>query len=137
MSFVEWEEKYSVHIDTIDEQHKHLIDLTNRLYEACTQDKTTADQYFKDTVKEAVEYVKEHFTTEEELMQKYGYPDFDQHKREHESFVKKILEYVKDFESGKRYVPNNFVRFLQEWLMQHIAVSDKKYEQFFRQQGVI
>ena len=136
MSFVQWEDKYSVHIKSIDEQHKKLISLANDLYYACTQDKDTANEEFKKVIKEAVDYVKVHFVFEEELLKKYDYPEFKQHKMEHEEFIKKILEDVKNYETGKNFIPNKFARFLREWTLEHIAITDKKYEKFLKSKGI-
>jgi len=137
MNFVEWDNKYSVGIKEIDEQHKKLLDLTNRLYNACTQGKDIAENEFKDVIKEAVNYVKIHFKYEEDIFNKYNYPETKQHKLEHENFIKKILEEVKNFESGKQFVPNNFVRFLRDWTLEHIAISDKKYSLFFKSNNIV
>ncbi|MFQ3621094.1 MAG: bacteriohemerythrin [Spirochaetales bacterium] len=132
MKLVEWDEKLSVGFSAIDEQHKKLIDITNRLFEACVQGKEAANAEFKTIVKEAVAYVKTHFAYEEELLKKVQYPAYAAHKAEHEEFVKKILQEVRDFESGKPFVPNNFARYLRDWTLEHIAVSDKKYQPFLR-----
>ncbi|HOJ65345.1 MAG TPA: bacteriohemerythrin [Spirochaetota bacterium] len=136
MDFVEWDQKYSVNIKEIDNQHKKLINLANELFKACLIGKEFAEKEFKNVIKEAVDYVKVHFKFEEELLFKYNYPEFKQHKQEHEDFVRKILEDVKNFESGKNFVPNNFARFLRDWTLQHIAVSDKKYSAFLKSKGV-
>jgi hemerythrin len=82
------------------------------------------------TIHEAVDYVRYHFTTEERLLRRIGYPDFAAHKKQHEDFVKKIIEEVRLFNDGKRFVPNNFVRFLRDWVLAHIAVSDKLYAKY-------
>ncbi len=84
----------------------------------------------------AVNYVKTHFAFEEGLLTKNNYPELKQHKLEHETFVKKILEEAKNFETGKQFVPNHFVRFLRDWTLEHIAVSDKKYALFFKSNGL-
>ncbi|HOV15815.1 MAG TPA: hemerythrin, partial [Spirochaetota bacterium] len=59
-----------------------------------------------------------------------------QHKLAHEEFIKKILEEVKNFETGKQFVPNHFVRFLRDWTLEHIAIEDKKYETFLKSNGM-
>ncbi|MDR0569221.1 MAG: bacteriohemerythrin [Spirochaetaceae bacterium] len=130
--FVVWEDRYSVGIPLIDDQHKELLNVTNALYSACRQGDETAKANFKEVIRSAVEYVKFHFSTEEQIMERINFPEIGPHKKEHEAFVKKVLEEVKNFEGGKTFVPNQFVRFLRDWVLTHIAMSDKKYEEFIR-----
>ncbi|MDR2795233.1 MAG: hemerythrin family protein, partial [Spirochaetaceae bacterium] len=85
---------------------------------------------FKSTIGAMVNYVSEHFSAEERLLQRIKYPAYAEHKREHDSFVKKVLEQVKDFSEGKSFVPNNFVRYLKDWILSHIAMSDKLYSEY-------
>ncbi|MDR2313394.1 MAG: bacteriohemerythrin [Spirochaetaceae bacterium] len=125
--FVEWDNRYSVGIPLIDEQHKKLIEMTNTLYEACLGGTETATAHFREVVRGTVDYVKYHFTAEEKLLENAKYPDLACHKKEHESFILKIFEEVKKFEEGKKFVPNVFVRYLKDWILAHIAVEDKKY----------
>ena len=134
--FVKWDEKLNVGIEEIDEQHKQLVAFTNELYAGCTSGKEEANEQFKNTIKKAVKYVKIHFKTEEDLMVKYDYPYYLAHKKEHGDFVKRILQEVKNFEDKKLFVPNRFVRFLKDWLLRHIALSDQKYKSFFQDKGV-
>jgi hemerythrin len=124
---VEWNERYSLGIPKIDEQHKELLRLTNELYAACLNDDNEAKEQFKNTISALVHYVSEHFSAEERLLERVKYPKYAEHKAEHESFVKKMLEQVSCFKEGKSFVPNNFVRYLKDWILSHIAVSDKHY----------
>jgi hemerythrin len=139
-SIVEWKDRLSVFIPIIDEQHKSLINMTNDLYAGCLQGDEAAVAYFKTAVRKAVEYVKYHFTTEERILENINYPAFASHKKQHEDFVKEILRGVKEFEEGKKFIPNIFVRYLRDWVLTHIAVSDKNYSEYLinlKKQGFI
>ncbi|MDR2343916.1 MAG: bacteriohemerythrin [Spirochaetaceae bacterium] len=128
---VEWHERYSMGIPKIDEQHKELLRLTNELYASCLKGNDDESKArFKLTIGAMVNYVSEHFSAEERLLQRVNYPGYAEHKREHDSFVKKVLEQVKEFHDGKSFVPNNFVRYLKDWILSHIAMSDKKYSEY-------
>jgi hemerythrin len=132
---VEWNQKYSVGIELIDTQHKKLIDLTNALYQGCLTGEEAARRYFLQTIQGTVDYVKYHFAAEEKLMEHFKYPEIANHKSQHSSFVMKILEDVNSFQTGKKFVPNTFVRYLKDWILSHIAVMDQNYAEYILNQN--
>jgi hemerythrin len=127
---VEWDEKYSVGIPLIDEQHKELIRLTNELYRGCLTGNDAARAFFFDAVRGAMDYVKYHFSAEEKILENVNYPYLAEHKKAHEDFVLKMVEDVKSFQGGRKFVPNNFVRFLKDWILSHIAIADTQYAKY-------
>ena len=127
--FVVWEARYTLGISVIDDQHKELLNLTNELFSACRQG-NEVEAIFKEVIHKSVEYVKFHFSTEEKILEQINYPEISAHKKEHEGFIIKVIADVKSFESGKSFVPNAFARYLREWILAHIAVSDKKYAEY-------
>ncbi|MDR0909312.1 MAG: bacteriohemerythrin [Spirochaetaceae bacterium] len=128
--FVQWEDRYSVGIPAIDEQHKKLIDLTNDLYDSCIAGTDTAKRDFGKALHAAVDYVRVHFSFEEAMLKKANYPYLEWHKKQHGEFVQQILQDAKDFDDGQKFVPNKFVRFLRDWILSHIAMVDKSYSNF-------
>jgi hemerythrin len=124
---VKWDDRYSVGIPLIDDQHKELIRLTNELYEGCLTGDEAARNFFFTAVHRAMDYVKYHFSTEEKLLENVKYPHLAAHRKQHEDFVLKLLGDVKSFQQGKKFVPNSFVRFLKEWILSHIAIVDTRY----------
>jgi hemerythrin len=138
--YVEWDGRYEIGIPLIDGQHKELIRLTNELYKACLEGDDAGKELFRVAVKAAVDYVKFHFSAEEKLLENVDYPQILVHKRQHEEFVMKIISESKNFEEGKKFVPNVFVRFLRDWILSHIGVMDKKYAEYIfnlKRQGTL
>jgi hemerythrin len=127
---IEWDNRYALGIPLIDDQHKKLIDMANKLYVGCLSGDETARAYFMNAIREAVDYVRYHFSTEENMLARIKYPGLAAHKKEHEAFVKEIIRQVGDFRSGKKFVPNIFVRYLRDWVLTHIALSDKLYADY-------
>ncbi|MDR2313283.1 MAG: bacteriohemerythrin [Spirochaetaceae bacterium] len=139
-NLVEWSDRYRIGIPLIDEQHKKLIDMTNTLYTGCLEGDRAARIYFLKTIHDAVDYVRFHFSTEEKLLERIKYPDLAAHKKEHEDFAREIISQVQAFQMGKAFVPNVFVRYLRDWVLTHIAVSDKLYAAYLlelKKQGVL
>ena len=104
--FVEWKDDYSVGIDSIDQQHKKLLNLINQLQTAV--DYSTGEQFEREALDELVDYTKTHFTYEEGLMRDNDYPDFEPHKAQHEKMFEK---------SEKYWQSTNRIR-IPRWLMQ-------------------
>ena len=129
-NFVEWDDRFSVGVPLIDSQHKQLLEMTNELYLACRYSSTSAKEQFKKTAHGAVVYVKYHFSTEEQIMEKTAYPEMGPHKKAHAEFVQKVLTDVASFEKGKQFIPYQFVRFLRDWILSHIAITDSKMGNF-------
>jgi hemerythrin-like metal-binding protein len=123
---VQWQNSYSVGVRPIDEQHMELIRLTNKLFNSCMEGQEKGNGTFLEVIHEAVEYIGYHFGTEEKIMERINYPDFARHKKEHTDFVREVYTKVEEFESGKILAPLMFVYFLRDWVLHHIAVSDKR-----------
>ena len=124
---VMWSDDFLVYNKTIDDQHKELVRMTNEFYAGCQKGGILAKVYFFETIKGALLYIKTHFSTEEELMQKVNYPGYEAHKKEHEDFVTHVHEQVESFEKQDIPDPSGFIKLLMDWVINHIAASDKKY----------
>jgi hemerythrin len=124
--FVVWDEAYSVGFEPIDNQHKKLVTMVNALFAGCKMGDVAADIVYMRTINEALEYAGTHFSDEEKYMSQVDYPKLNEHKKQHEEFVAEINKSIKSF--GKRKEePLEMVKFLKNWLLNHIAVSDKQY----------
>ena len=130
---VQWQNSYSVGIRLVDEQHMVLINMTNKLFANCMADRERSRNTFLDIIREAVDYVGYHFSTEEKLMERVNYPEYAQHKKEHTVFVREVLSKVEDFNAGKVFTPLAFAYFLRDWVLNHIAVNDKKMGDYILQ----
>ena len=124
---VVWDEKYATGIELIDTQHKQLIVLTNQLYEACFAKEDVLHTIFKEAMGRMVEYVRFHFNAELKFLNAINYPDYNNHKKMHDNLIQEIISAGKGHSEGKKFVPNNFVRTLRDWILSHIALHDKAF----------
>jgi hemerythrin len=129
-AFIQWEARYVLGVPLIDGQHEKLVQLTNDLHIACCDNRDTANECFIKVAREAVNYVHYHFTTEEKIMLLLSFPEYIDHKRSHESFIKEILHHTKMFSEQQNFVPNRFVHFLKDWVLSHIAICDKTFAEY-------
>ena len=123
---VVWDDSFSVGFSPIDNQHKELVLMTNELFQNCKEGDAIADMAIGRTFKKAMEYAKNHFSEEEGYLSQVFYPDLAAHKKLHFNFMFELVGILSDFEAGNA-VPIEMARFLKTWLLNHIAVSDKKY----------
>ncbi len=123
-----WSNNLATGIDKVDQQHKQLIETVNSLLEAVKngEPKVKVDE----TIKFLSDYVITHFKTEEEVMIKHQYPEYEKHKNIHDNFVKDFKELI------KKRNELSFTFKLQskvgEWLINHIHNVDKKMAKFIR-----
>ena len=121
-----WSDEYLVGNEAIDTQHKGLVKITNDFYNGVRMGGLMAKMFFIRTIQETVQYVKTHFSTEEDLMQKGKYPFLEEHRKQHEEFVAEVSRQARIIESEDNPDPMCFVLFLMNWILEHIAESDKK-----------
>jgi len=130
--FVEWTDKLACGIKIIDDQHKGLVNLVNEMFDHVSGNYVQEHDYFNRVIQEAVKYVRTHFATEEKILIATKFAGYAEHKKEHENFIRTIVDNIKEYESGNRYTLSTFTRFLKDWILSHIAFMDKQYFEYFR-----
>ena len=95
MDFITWSENDAVNVESIDAQHRKMINIVNHLHSLFTT-KDRSDT----TLLELDEYLKEHFHTEETFMIENKYPGYISHKLEHDRYYAKISNFVQSINKG-------------------------------------
>lgn len=54
------------------------------------------------------------------------YPELEKHKKEHIEFTKKVLETANKYQTWEFKDALDFVKFLYNWILSHVAIEDKK-----------
>ncbi|MCL2440946.1 MAG: bacteriohemerythrin [Treponema sp.] len=129
---ITWSNQLSCGITLIDEQHKRLVELVNEMFDHVTGNDVQEHDYFNRVIQETVKYIKIHFTTEEKILLVTEYRGYIEHKKEHERFIKAVLENIRDYETGRRITLSTFTRFLKDWILSHIALVDRQYFEYLR-----
>lgn len=81
---IEWDDKYSVGVSTIDEEHKEFIGILNKAIVAKQHNNNLEE--IREVLKDMIKHSKKHFATEEAYMVKFKYPEYQYHKEEHPYF---------------------------------------------------
>jgi hemerythrin-like metal-binding protein len=129
MEKIIWNESYSVGYNPIDFQHKILIGIINDLIE--TSHSNQENELWLDVVLEELRsYTKYHFSNEAVLMSKHGFEDISSHSEQHAGFIKKLLDFQKEFQENNENVSETVLKYLKNWLVNHIQIEDKKLGSF-------
>ncbi|MCG2807978.1 MAG: hemerythrin domain-containing protein, partial [Coriobacteriia bacterium] len=83
MAHFEWSADLETGQADIDDQHRHLFELANKLQDAALAADQDAEDTVEDTIYELTDYVVQHFNDEEELMTEHGYPSLSSHRALH------------------------------------------------------
>jgi hemerythrin len=134
MATINWTEALSVGIDSIDYQHKKLIDIINSFYDQV--DQGSQKEKMLELIKSLKNYTVFHFSGEERLMKQINYPDFKNHKIEHDKFIATILDFEERYKNGKFILTVEVTNFIKDWISKHIMGTDKKYTDFFIKNGI-
>lgn len=135
MSYFKWSDRFSVGIEEMDQQHKKLIALIDNFYKEKHHNGKNSEALQK-TIKELINYTKNHFVIEEKLMQQYKFPEYDLHKFDHESLIDKIARLEKKNLTGVSNITDDLAILLYDWLLIHILIEDKKYGAYLNCKGV-
>jgi hemerythrin-like metal-binding protein len=128
MDLITWEDKLSVNIHDMDQEHQQLIGLINELHNAMRQGQ--GKLVISSTLENLIQYTQTHFGHEEQLMQEIGYPDLIDHKKEHTALTKQVIDLQTRHDQGERVLTIEIMQFLKNWLTHHILNTDKKYGEF-------
>jgi hemerythrin len=134
MPYFTWSPSYSVGVKELDTQHQAMIEIINRLHEAMRTGKGTSE--LGGIFSEMVKYAQFHFTSEEKILTSAMYPDFRKQKAEHDGFIKKHMEYEKQFKAGKLALSIEVLDFLRNWWTGHIQGEDMKYAPYLKAKGI-
>jgi hemerythrin-like metal-binding protein len=135
MIVLKWDDKYSVGVTEMDNQHKRLIELISQFYEEGVKQKKP-NEALQHVLDGLLEYTKFHFTSEEQLMKDNGYDGFDDQVKQHQVFIEKIEGFVKRFQEERLITPIEIINFLSDWLIKHIQGEDSKYGPHLNSKGI-
>ncbi len=133
MARIDWEDILSVGVTELDEQHKELLRIYNTLHESLMND--TAEETFKtklNTLRDLGNYIAYHFSTEEALLERIGYPERKAHQLYHQEFTDKIQSFQADLELQKIVLSTSLIKVLRNWITEHITGEDRKYADFYK-----
>ncbi len=127
-----WTAKMSVGVPELDEDHKQLIAVINRL--AAVSGPEARRDIVRRCLFALMRYAESHFAREEKVMAACGYPDLGGHGEEHRAFVRQLQVITRNFNGAPNdlaaHVNDELLDFLKDWLYHHILIEDMGYRPY-------
>jgi hemerythrin len=120
-----WSSKYSVGVETLDNQHKAFLKALNELHAASMRGE--ALKVAGPLLRHIASLASEHFLAEERLMESIKFPGLAGHRAKHKELGGKIAEFVGRHEKGDTTVYTQLLYFVRDWLNKHMQAEDQGY----------
>lgn len=136
---ITWDEKYSIGIETIDNQHKELIALIDKLSDLLTNAVQGQDIYddMMALIADLRDYTVYHFGYEEKIFESIGYSNTAAHKAEHKKLIEEIENLdVRSLDEDQIVAGKGILKFLITWVFKHISGTDFLYRDEFTANGI-
>jgi hemerythrin len=123
----EMKPNYYTGIELVDREHKKLFDIAESAYQLLKND-FIPDKYDEavNLLNELIDYTKTHFADEEKYMEEIGYRRILSQKVMHKEFIDKLDSIdMKEVDEDPVHAINEIIKFLNDWLVEHILKMDK------------
>jgi hemerythrin len=125
-----WDPTYSVGNDVLDDQHKIIFDICDRLHQLVSNESALSKEQYLEFIDEAIRFARTHFHTEEHYLRKNRFPHLEAHIEEHRQFMERLSDLQAKVQDEK-ILADHFGTILRTWLRDHILHSDFEYKSLF------
>jgi hemerythrin len=124
---VPWDASFSVGNEVLDRQHHRLLGLCDDMAECIRAGRHEAMFQFHDILHQLTQYAREHFRTEEHMLERYQLQQLSSQLAEHGAYEEKMADWA--FAVTMDTIDMREVqRFLAVWWRDHILISDMQYK---------
>lgn len=127
MAFLSWHERYRLGHGEIDQQHLQLFERVNHFDDLIQMG---LDHELGPVLDDIIGLTKAHFAFEENLLRQVGFPRIDGHEAIHQELLHQVRAMRARLRSGGHGSYKAVVRFLADWLTNHILREDLEYRPY-------
>ena len=126
-----WQKKYETGNKRVDDEHKQIFALVQRVIDATFEDK---DEKIDTIINFLADYTVKHFEHEEDLMDESKYPDTSVHKKQHVDFLNDVTVLKKKILLERDSAASNIAinKAIVGWLTNHVLGSDMIMAAYYR-----
>jgi len=130
LPFFDWNDSHTLGVPLMDEQHKHLATLINRLGEELKAGHET--EHLSESLGKLIEAARAHFADEERLLAEAGLGSA-RHKAEYRRLLEELRSQTHKLDSRSMALT---MRYLKSWLLHHIESMDKPHARRLIEMGL-
>ncbi|MBI2240023.1 MAG: bacteriohemerythrin [Magnetospirillum gryphiswaldense] len=134
MSVLRWSDELSVGVSFLDADHRALVDLINEMGQAV--DERRGGSIVASVLGRLGTHITEHFAREEDLLNRCGYPEAEEHAAQHGVTIGRLRELNALAAEDDEAAAHAVLEFLKAWFVNHVVGNDLKLRDFFREKGV-
>lgn len=123
--YLEWNNEWNCGDLTIDGQHRELLEIGNKLVFLTVSG--AAPQKISEQIDRLLMFVANHFSSEELIIEKLNYPDFEEHQRIHQELLIRTSEISSEYLHEEGQSPISMAFIINDLIMGHLINEDRKF----------
>lgn len=124
MTLLNWKPEYSVGIESMDAEHREMIDLINEVYAKLGA--SPQEEEVEECLENIYTAISLHFALEERIMRDNSYVEYAEHKEDHEDLLDEIRDLMDEFVADSRTGARLLEKRLSDWFGRHFATFDAR-----------
>jgi len=118
LALLTWNNKYSVGVQTLDDQHKGMVGVLNELHAGMMKGQA------------------QHFALEERMMSEARYAGLAEHRSKHQELIGKLGNFMERYRKCDPTMYVQLLNFLRDWFNDHMQKEDQEYRPSLKANGV-
>lgn len=124
MTLIQWDDRFSVGVASVDHEHRELIELINN-FQQYIEKEDWGDSKL-DYLGETLTAISSHFALEEKLMRDSLYDEYDAHKADHERLLDQLRDIMDAVETDRDIDNDALGTALEQWFSRHFQTHDAR-----------
>ncbi len=134
MTLLTWNHACTINVRAMDDQHGILMDTMNELRQTVVRGRGREE--ICALLDRLIEFTRMHFSSEEQLLERYIFPGLARHRTEHQRILAQILQSSHRVQHGEQMRMRPLLCMLRESYTEHIEGMDQEYGPWLNGRGV-
>ena len=118
----------------MDEQHAVLMDTLNEIRLALVRGQ--GREQVSEGLSRLIEFTRMHFASEEQLLEKQGFPGIGEHRDAHQKLLGQLEDAALRAQHNGEVHMMSTLLFLKDWYLNHVEGLDRQYGVWLNARGI-